>query len=386
MALSTSPGHFAPRGERLAERWRGVRARLIANPKFQRWAARSPFTRLIARRRAKALFDLCAGFVYSQTLYACVQLALFDFLSARPRSVGEVAQAKNMSPDAARRLLRAAASLKLLRAVPGDKFGLDDLGAAMLGNPSIGGFVAHHALLYDDLRDPVALLRGEMTTNLSQFWPYAADRPGGARSPVQAQDAAAYGALMARSQEFIAEDVLGALSLGPYACLLDVGGGEGVFAAAAAARAPKLKIMLFDLPAVAERAEDRLARMGLSGRVATFGGSFLSDPLPLGADLISLIRVLHDHDDESALAILGAVRRALPLGGTLLIAEPMAETAGAEGIGDAYFGFYLLAMGRGRARSAESLESLLRQTGFSPVRRLKTPRPLLTSALLARGV
>jgi len=365
---------------------RTVRARLIASPKFQRWAARSPFTRLIARRRAKALFDLCAGFVYSQTLYACVQLALFDFLSAGPRSVGDVAHAKSLSADAARRLLRAAASLKLLRAIPGDKFGLDDLGAAMLGNPSIAGFVAHHALLYDDLRDPVALLRGETATKLSQFWPYAADRPGGERTDVRGDAAAAYGALMAQSQEFIAEDVLGALTLGPYACLLDVGGGEGVFAAAAAARAPRLKVMLFDLPAVAARAQDRLERMGVSGRVTTYGGSFLSDPLPLGADLISLIRVLHDHDDESALAILRAVRRALPPGGTLLVAEPMAETPGAEGIGDAYFGFYLLAMGRGTARSPESIESLLRQAGFSPTRRLETPRPLLTGALLARAV
>ena len=315
-----------------------------------------------------------------------MQLGLFEFLSAGPRSVDDVAEAKNLSPDAARRLLRAAASLRLLRAVRGEKFYLDDLGAAMLGNPSIAGFVAHHALLYDDLRDPAALLRGEWTTKLSQFWPYAADRPGGERTPVRAEDAFAYSALMASSQEFIAEDVLGAFSLSPFACLLDVGGGEGVFAAAAAARAPALKVMLFDLPVVAARAEDRLQRMGLSGRVTAFGGSFLSDALPIGADLISLIRVLHDHDDESALAILGAVRRALSPGGSVLIAEPMAETPGAEEIGDAYFGFYLLAMGRGRARSPELLESLLRQAGFIPLRRLKTPRPLLTGALLARAV
>jgi len=381
MALATSQG-FWPNGER----WRSVRARLVANPKFQNWAARSPLTRFIARRRAKSLFDLCAGFVYSQTLYACVRLDLFAYLAERPRSSGEVGRAKNLSADSARRLLRAAASLKLLRALADDRFALDDLGAAMLGNPSIAAFVSHHAALYDDLRDPVALLRGETETKLSKFWPYAADRPGMPPSESSPEAVAPYSALMATSQEFIAEDVLGSLSLRPFDCLLDVGGGEGVFAAAAARRAPGLNVMLFDLPAVAERARARVNQMGLAGRIAVFGGSFLSDPLPEGADLVSLVRVLHDHDDESALAILAAVRRAMRPRGTLLVAEPMAETSGAESIGDAYFGFYLLAMGRGRARSAQSLENLLRQSGFARFERLRTPRPLLTSALLARVV
>ena len=35
----------------------------------------------IAERNARALFDLCAGFVYSQILFACVQLDLFRLLA-----------------------------------------------------------------------------------------------------------------------------------------------------------------------------------------------------------------------------------------------------------------------------------------------------------------
>ena len=77
--------------------------------------------------------------------------------------------------------------MRLLRALPGDRFALDDLGAAMIGNPSIAAFVAHHDLLYADLGDPVALLRGEVDTNLSRFWPYAGDR---ARGRSKAEDPA----------------------------------------------------------------------------------------------------------------------------------------------------------------------------------------------------
>ena len=48
----------------------------------------------------------------------------------------------------------------------------------MLGNPAIAAFVEHHAMLYTDLTDPVALLQGKASTQLSGFWPYANRQPG----------------------------------------------------------------------------------------------------------------------------------------------------------------------------------------------------------------
>ena len=168
-------------------------------------------------------------------------------------------------------------------------------------------------------------------------------------------------------------------------CLLDENAcGEGTVLAAAAARAPALKLMLFDLPAVAARAGERLASQGLAARTTVTGGDFRRDALPMGADVATLIRVIHDHNDPQALAILQAVHRALPAGGTLLLAEPMADTPGAEPIGDAYFGFYLLAMGRGRPRSAAELTGLLHAAGFGQVRIVPTRMPLQTGLLVAR--
>ena len=196
---------------------------------------------------------------------------------------------------------------------------------------------------------------------------------------------AAYSALMAASQPLVASEILDAYPVGRHRCLLDVGGGEGAFLAAAGARAPRLRLMLFDLPAVAERARHRFAAAGLGGRAQAFGGSFLDDALPEGADVISLVRVVHDHDDDAVRRLLRAVRAALPVGGTLLLAEPMAETPGAERMGDAYFGFYLLAMGSGRPRSATALTRMLGASGFARIRNLRTSTPLLTSVLVARA-
>ncbi|MCJ2040651.1 acetylserotonin O-methyltransferase [Methylobacterium sp. J-059] len=364
----------------LRERWRAFRIARVASPVFQRWAAGFPLTRRIARTNTRALFDLCAGFTYSQVLLACVRLDLFHTLQPGPLATAVVAERLRLAPERAERLLKAAASLDLIGRLPDARWALADLGAALIGNPSVAAMIEHHAMLYADLADPVALLRGEgPPTQLSGYWPYAkAAEPDAA----EAEAVAGYSRLMAASQALIAEDVLDAYPLGSHACLMDVGGGEGAFVTAAAARHPGLHLMLFDLPAVAARAEARLGAAGLT--VACRGGNFFSDPLPRGADAVSLVRIVHDHDDARAAVLLRAAHDALPPGGTLLVAEPMAGTRGAEPIGDAYFGFYLLAMGSGRARTVEELTAMLRDAGFDAIRSVKTRRPLLTRLVVAR--
>jgi demethylspheroidene O-methyltransferase len=47
---------------------------LLTSPAFQRRAAAYLVLRPLARRRARALFDVVAGFVYSQVLLACVRV------------------------------------------------------------------------------------------------------------------------------------------------------------------------------------------------------------------------------------------------------------------------------------------------------------------------
>jgi len=361
--------------------WRAWRDRLLASPRFQRWAASFPLTRPIARRRASAVFDLCAGFVYSQILLACVRLGVLRLLSAGPLPLSTIAARLVLPEEAAQRLLDSAAALRLLERRGPRRYGLGPLGAAVLANPGIGAMVEHHTLFYEDLRDPVALLRGQRhDTRLGRYWSYAV-----ARTPVEleAGQVAGYSALMAASQSLVAAEVLDAYPFASHRCLLDVGGGEGGFLAEAGSRCQGLRLMLFDLPAVVERARRRLAEAGMADRASVHGGDFHRTALPRGADLISFVRVLHDHDDPAALALLRAAHAALPPGGRVLIAEPMAATPGAEAMGDAYFGWYLMAMRSGRPRSAAEISDLLTQAGFARVRISHTRQPLLVSVLSA---
>jgi demethylspheroidene O-methyltransferase len=370
----------APGRGGLVDRWRTQRDRLLASSRFRRWAAGLWLTRPFARRRARALFDVMAGFVYSQVLLACVRLKVFDALADGPQTVAVLAPRFGLTVDATERLLAAAATLELAERRGAGRYGLGPLGATMVGNTALAAMVEHDAVLYADLVDPVALLRGRTPGALADCFAYATSAAPGT---LPGDRVRGYSAVMAASQPLVADEVLDAYPVQRHRRLLDVGGGEGVFLAAAARRAPSLGLMLFDLPAVADVARARLAAAGLADRASVTGGDFFRDPLPRGADLATLVRVIHDHTDDGALAILRAVHAALPADGALLLAEQMADTPGAEPLGDAYFGFYLLAMGRGRPRSVAELTGLLRAAGFRGVRHLRTRLPLQVQLLVA---
>jgi demethylspheroidene O-methyltransferase len=380
--LSNEKLSFRAARSEYADRLFAWRDRILASPRFQQWASGFPLTRPIARKQARALFDVCAGFVYSQVLFACVRLRLFDILSEGPKTSDELSARLALSPAAAERLLEAAVSLGLASRRGKSRYGLGMSGAAILGNPGVTEMVEHHALLYADLADPVPLLRGELVeTKLSRFWAYPRSEAAAALTP---GEVGPYSALMAASQTFVAHDILAAWPLRRHHHLLDIGGGEGAFLTTVAAAAPDLRLTLFDLPAVATRANAKFAAEGLRERAEAIGGDFFKDPLPQGADVVTLNRILHDHDDERVLVLLRAIRAILPPNGVLLVAEPMAHAPGAEPVGAAYFGFYLLAMGTGRPRSAAQLTELLNTAGFDAVRKVPTRRPLMTGLLAAR--
>ena len=369
----------------LRERWLLLRNRLLSNPQFQRWSMRLPLLRGTARYHANAMFAVITGFVNTKTLTAAVDLGIIAALARAPESTRGLAVVAGLAEPAMQRLLAAAAAIDLVEALPGDRWTLGQRGAALSSNPGALAMIEHHKLFYADLADPVAMLRrGRGGGDLAAFWSYAEAAGRGEPAATAAEDEAtrAYSALMVASQPMVAEQVLDSFDFSRHRSLLDIGGGHGAFVREVATRHPGLQLALFDLPPVAARAREILAAQSLPHIVA-HGGSFRDDPIPGGADLITLVRILHDHDDAVVLALLKAVRAALPPGGTLLIAEPMAGTRGAEAMGDAYFGLYLWAMGSGRPRTAAAYTEMLQAAGFARVHERRTGLPMVTRLLVA---
>ncbi len=358
--------------------WRRWRNRLAADPRFRAWALKTPVFRGAARRDGARIFDLMAGFVYSQTLAGLVELGCLDRLTAGDQSAEALAAAAGVPPERMRALLGAGAALGLLERRPGGGFGLGRLGAVVAGSPGLVALIRHHRSLYLDLAEPVALLRGGGETELSRFWPYVF----GAEAAGDSDAAATYSALMAETQAMVAEETLRAIDLRGVRKLLDVGGGAGAFLVAASRR-PGLRLALFDLPAVAPLARRRFQEARIADRAEVFEGDFRADKLPAGADAISLVRVLYDHDDATVAKLLRAAHEALPPGGRLIVSEPMAGEDAPERAGDAYFAFYCLAMGGGRPRAPGEIGAMMRDAGFGRVRRAWGTIGFVTSVVTA---
>lgn len=361
------------------DRLRAWPAERVASPGFQSWASGFPLTRIFARRDGAILFDLVAGFVYSQILQALVELEILEDLRAAPLSAEALALRHGMLADRMRVLMQGAVALRLVRLRRDGRYALARRGAAICGVPGLADMVRHHAVFYRDLGDPVAVLRGETETELSAFWPYVL----GARGDVPRDVAARYSDLMARTQLLVAEDTLRTVFLHGARRLLDVGGGTGAFLEAVGKAYPDLALELFDLGGVADGARERFAAAGLDTRTTIHCGSFRDRPLPEGADVISLVRVLYDHEDATVADLLTKVHAALSPGGRLIISEPMTGGATPHRAGDAYYAFYTMAMGTGCARSAKRIGELCQRAGFTDIRRPRPRRDYITRVVTA---
>ncbi|HKS49203.1 MAG TPA: methyltransferase [Amycolatopsis sp.] len=136
--------------------------------------------------------------------------------------------------------------------------------------------------------------------------------------------------------------------------VLDVGGGNGLWASVLMEVHPHLRVTVVDRPGPAASAVRRFAEAGQSDRGNAVAQSFF-DPLPTGADVCLLSEVLLDWDDEHADQILGRCANALGESGCVLVLQPLLDHSdrGASTSLDV-----LLMLGGGRARSAAELSAM----------------------------
>ncbi len=157
--------------------------------------------------------------------------------------------------------------------------------------------------------------------------------------------------------------VVEAFDLSRFKKLVDLGGATGHLAQAAKARYPDLEVAVFDLPQVAELFEGVIA------------GDFFNDPLP-PADLYALGRILHDWSEDKIRTLLAKIYAALPDGGALLIAEKLIDEDRNGPVSAHMQSLNMLVCTEGRERSLSEYTSLLREAGFTSVRGHVTGAPL----------
>lgn len=121
--------------------------------------------------------------------------------------------------------------------------------------------------------------------------------------------------------------------------------------------------ILFDLPHVAAGSHDILARAGVTDRRQVVSGS-LFEAVPSGVDAYLLKSVIHDWDDDQAIAILKACRVAMTPGSRLLLVERVVRP-GNEPDPAKQIDIIMLVINGGRERTVAEFEHLLAAAGAS---------------------
>jgi SAM-dependent methyltransferase len=307
-----------------------------------------------------AVNRLVNAYRQSQCLRVAVRLQIPEGLADGSKTAADLADECGAHEPSLKRLLRALVALEILGEEQPGRYGLTVLGEQLRA----------------DLLGPIAELFNspvywEAWVNLEHSvrtgdrafdytfgmrdWDYFAAHPDvGAR----------FDAAMAANTGPVSKAVVSAHDFSRSAVVADIGGGDGTLLAEVLRRHQHIRGVLFDRPAVIERARARLREQGLADRVEFVGGSFL-ESVPPGADTYVLKSIIHDWMDSDAAIILARTRAAVEPGTHLVIVERVVpDQAGPDGLEVFLMDLNMLVNNGGCERTGDEYRSLLAAAGF----------------------
>jgi hypothetical protein len=308
-----------------------------------------------------ALLGLINGFQVSQAIHVAATLRVADYLNDGPRSAGELATLTKSNPDTLYRLLRALAAVGVFQEGEGRTFVLSPMGdclradsttplgawAEVVGSPYFWQAWGH--LLHSVQTGGNAF----QDLNGKDVWRYRAEHP---------ELGATFDRAMTQLSRGGAEAVIRAYDFSSFAHVVDVGGGQGLLLTAILRAHPHMRGTLFDQAGVVAGAEAVLTVGGVIDRCNIVDGSFF-ESVPEGADAYLMRVVIHDWEDDEAIAILKVCRRAMPEAARLFLVErlvaPPNETPATK-FGD----LNMLVLPGGRERTREEFANLFTKSGF----------------------
>ena len=306
------------------------------------------------------LRQLITGYWNAQMVYVAAKLGLADLLAERPRTAAELAALTGTHADSLHRMLRALAGLGIFREEAAGHFAMTpDAESLRSGVPGSQRALAlmmgqEHYACWGELLHSITTGQTAFEKVYGQpIFEYLAQHP---------EQGAIFDAAMVAVHGRESAAMLDAYDFSGTQVLADVGGGNGSVLTSVLERHPKLQGILFDLPAVVERARSKLDAAGLESRCRTVAGDFFTSVVA-GADTYLMRHIIHDWDDDRSLKILGNIRRVIPSDGKLLVIESLIPT-GNEPSFVKMLDINMLVIPGGRERSEEEYRRLYRTAGF----------------------
>jgi SAM-dependent methyltransferase len=314
------------------------------------------------------------AFVLSQTLAAAVQLDVFTHVSQGATSVAELARRAGSSERGMFRLVGALSAMGYLTH-QGGQLGVSPDAEMFLVKGSrayMGSLVCHHMFHWDNWKKlPEAVKKGTA--------PQLAVESDEAAGEFFAGFVDSLFSLNFPAAQAVAQ------KLGPAESALDVGAGAAVWSIALAQAQPGLKITAVDRREVLDKATMPFAqKMGVAERMTLMEGNFRDLDLGTGAyDVAYLGHILHSEGTERSQTLLKRLHACLKPGGTLVIAEMVADPNHNEALFPQLFGLNMLMhTEEGNVFSGPELEEMCKAAGFTSLEWFQAPAP--SPILLAR--
>ena len=320
-------------------------------------------------KKARAYADLMRlvnGYQISQAVHVTASLGVADHLHDTACSIEELASLTASHPGALYRLLRALASVGVLHEGENKTFSLTEMGECLRSDAPmpVGAWAVHIGRPY--IWQSWGHLLHSVRTGEVGFedlykqsaWDFRAANP---------EENAIFNQAMTALSQSVVQAALDAYDFGQFRHIADIGGGQGQLLSGILSAYPHVRGTLFDQPHVVTRAEDVLARYGLSERCTIVSGSFF-ETIPVDADAYLLKSIVHDWDDEKAIAILKVCRRAAGTDAKLLLVERVIEQPN-KGALNKFSDLNMLVNLGGRERTPQEYSDLCQSAGFT-VRRI----------------
>jgi SAM-dependent methyltransferase len=331
------------------------------------WFGHRRIQRLRTSRRA--LRGLLDGHRSTALLYVAAKLGLADLLANGPRSSAELAQVLGAHAPSLHRILRGLAALGVCSEEHDGRFGLTGLGKHL--QASARGSLRSLAILSGEERAAAwgglvhSAMTGETAFNrvfgMSE-WEHRERHP---------ELNECFNESLTESTARTAGAILRAYDFAAFHTIADVGGGHGALLAAILEAHPSVTGILFDQPHVVAGAGPCLEAAGVHARCQIVGGD-LFDRIPDGADLHILKSIIHDWDDEHALAILRNCHKALKESGKVLLVEQLLPARAEQDPDAILLDVQMLALTGGQERSKAEYRALLAAAGFRLTRVIPT--------------